>query len=175
MLSICLFFGEFELRYAYKLYAYKKNNQYQAPKYGVTDTDRLPHRLPALKSRRTIFRFNVKLQNRLSRSVRLPKNRFRLPENRFRVASQTDYFKIGYLNRFGYLKKSVRLPKNRFGYLKIGFGYLKIDYKLKGKYVFLPFILQQQCFGLRYLNHQNYTDSDTDRLPTYKLTDKRVK
>ena len=126
---------------------------YQAPKYGVTDTDRLPHRLPALKSRRTIFRFNVKLQNRLSRSVRLPKNRFRLPENRFRVASQTDYFKIGYLNRFGYLKKSVRLPKNRFGYLKIGFGYLKIDYKLKGKYVFLPFILQQQCFGLRYLNH----------------------
>ena len=125
----------------------------QAPKYGVTDTDRLPHRLPALKSRRTIFRFNVKLQNRLSRSVRLPKNRFRLPENRFRVASQTDYFKIGYLNRFGYLKKSVRLPKNRFGYLKIGFGYLKIDYKLKGKYVFLPFILQQQCFGLRYLNH----------------------
>ena len=101
----------------------------QAPKYGVTDTDRLPHRLPALKSRRTIFRFNVKLQNRLSRSVRLPKNRFRLPENRFRVASQTDYFKIGYLNRFGYLKKSVRLPKNRFGYLKIGFGYLKIDYK----------------------------------------------
>ena len=92
----------------------------QAPKYGVTDTDRLPHRLPALKSRRTIFRFNVKLQNRLSRSVRLPKNRFRLPENRFRVASQTDYFKIGYLNRFGYLKKSVRLPKNRFGYLKIG-------------------------------------------------------
>ena len=103
--------------------------KYQAPKYGVTDTDRLPHRLPALKSRRTIFRFNVKLQNRLSRSVRLPKNRFRLPENRFRVASQTDYFKIGYLNRFGYLKKSVRLPKNRFGYLKIGFGYLKIDYK----------------------------------------------
>ena len=87
--------------------------KYQAPKYGVTDTDRLPHRLPALKSRRTIFRFNVKLQNRLSRSVRLPKNRFRLPENRFRVASQTDYFKIGYLNRFSYLK-------NRFGYLKIG-------------------------------------------------------
>ena len=86
----------------------------QAPKYGVTDTDRLPHRLPALKSRRTIFRFNVKLQNRLSRSVRLPKNRFRLPENRFRVASQTDYFKIGYLNRFGYLRKSVLLPKNRF-------------------------------------------------------------
>ena len=29
----------------------------QAPKYGVTDTDRLPHRLPDFKSRRTIFRF----------------------------------------------------------------------------------------------------------------------
>ena len=113
----------------HKVTAYNNHSStHQAPKYGVTDTDRLPHRLPALKSRRTIFRFNVKLQNRLSRSVRLPKNRFRLPENQFRVASQTDYFKIGYLNRFSYLKKSVRLPKNRFGYLKIGFGYLKIDY-----------------------------------------------
>jgi len=75
------------------------------------------------------------------------------PVYRWPVWEVSLYFKIGYLNRFGYLKKSVRLPKNRFGYLKIGFGYLKIDYKLKGKYVFLPFILQQQCFGLRYLNH----------------------
>ena len=53
---------------------------YQAPKYGVTDTDRLPHRLPDFKSRRTIFRFVLDCI-------------------------------IGYLNRFGYLK--------------IGFGYLK--------------------------------------------------